>query len=141
MKRLMAALILLLVFLPSSCDSPVMEPETLTLPAEAQFSTQAVKEVSFPDYVPLIPGLYGTKTYHIEGGSITSQIFSLIDKFTTAVVTMSGISFCVLIRHDTTVCFKDSPAYEVFRSNEFEFIIFPVDLASNGFVNGRIGLL
>ena len=74
MKRLMAAPILLLVFCPSSCDSPVVEPETLTLASEAQFSTQPVKEVSFPDYVPLIPGLYGTKTYLIEGGSITSQI-------------------------------------------------------------------
>jgi hypothetical protein len=74
MQRVMAVPVLLLVFFPSSCDSPVMEPEALTLPSQAQFSTQPIKEVSFSAYVPLIPGLYGTKTYLIEGGSITSQI-------------------------------------------------------------------
>jgi hypothetical protein len=64
-----------LITLPPGCsDSAVIEPEGLFLAPEAQFSTQPTRGFAFSDYLPLVPGLYGIKTYATGDGPITSQI-------------------------------------------------------------------
>jgi hypothetical protein len=64
-----------LITLPPGCsDNAVIEPGGLSLAPEAQFSTQPTRGFAFSDYLPLVPGLYGIKTYATGDGPITSQI-------------------------------------------------------------------
>lgn len=70
----LASLVLVAITLPGCSGDTILDPEPRSLTPPAQLSANPVKEHAFADYLPLVPGQYGTKMYLTDDGPITSRI-------------------------------------------------------------------
>ena len=73
-------------------------------------------------------------------GTLNGDFFHFINKFATAVVAASGITFCVLVGENAALCCADSGAGEVFGSDQFNAIVLTVCFGIDPFCDFRIGI-
>ena len=112
---LLSVFILLFAFPMGCSDGTAFDPDATLLPLQAQLSTQPVRQFAFSDYAPLIPGLYGNKTYITGDGPIVSQIVGTeVVPYTPPIVgaTMTlGSNSLGLASHDKKVWWLKSGGY------------------------------
>jgi len=77
-KLINLIIVILLSGIITNCTDTIITPEGLEeieITKSVQISEKPIKEYWFSDYMPLIPGLYGIKTYETtEGEQFTSKI-------------------------------------------------------------------